>query len=81
MLTHPSWRDRDRKLQLDAGGAVDALAQQIRVAEVARVLLDHVQVDQPERHDLAVALWVNSSSRDGGDLDVGAGVTEPARGW
>jgi hypothetical protein len=39
---------------LDAGGAVDALAQQVGVAEVAGVLLDHVQVDQPQRHRLPV---------------------------
>jgi hypothetical protein len=25
--------------------------------------------------------WENVSSSDGGGLDVGAGVTEPARGW
>jgi len=37
-----------------ASGAVDLLAQQVGVAQVAGVLLDHVQVDQAERHDLAV---------------------------
>ena len=38
---------------LFAGGTVDALAQQVGVAHVAGVFLDHVQVDQPQRHDLA----------------------------
>ena len=40
--------------RLLAGGAVDLLAEQVGVAQVPRVLLDHVQVDQPQRHDLVV---------------------------
>jgi hypothetical protein len=39
--------------RLLARDAVGALAQQVGVAEVAGVLLDHVQVDQAQRHDLA----------------------------
>ncbi len=50
---------------LVAGHAVDALTDQIGVAVVARVLLDHVQVDPPDvaigatpliRHDIIEAL-------------------------
>ena len=37
-----------------AGGAVDALPQQVGVAQVTGVLLDHVQVDRAQRHQLAV---------------------------
>src|ERR1700722_6187817 len=37
-----------------ASGAVDLLALQVGVAQVAALLLHHVQEDQAERHDLAV---------------------------
>src|SRR6266568_152400 len=37
----------------EAGAAVDALAQQVGVAVVPRVLLDHVHVDPPERYLVA----------------------------
>src|SRR6266704_5937245 len=45
-------RPGDRLL---AGGAVDLLAEEVGVAQVPRVLLDHVQVDHPQRHHLVVA--------------------------
>src|SRR5215472_17327243 len=42
------WRGGQRRADLVAGHAVDALADQIGVPVVARVLLDHVQVDPPD---------------------------------
>ena len=39
---------------LFAGGAVDLLAKEVGVAEMPGVLLDHVQVDQAQRHELVV---------------------------
>ncbi len=44
-----------------ARGAVDAFAEQVRVAVVARVLLDHVQVDPPQRVVLARAGFVQTA--------------------
>ncbi len=39
---------------LFAGGAVDLLTEEVGVAEMPGVLLDHVQVDQAQRHELVV---------------------------
>ena len=57
-------RGSQGRADLVAGHAIDALAEQIRVAIVTRVLLDHVQVDPPDvaigaappkRHDIIEA--------------------------
>src|SRR4029077_16730634 len=54
-----------------AAGAADPLAEKAGVAQVQRVLLDHVQIDQAQRHDLAVVVqvlrigWLTSLSLGG----------------
>ncbi len=40
--------------RLFAGGTVDLLAEEVGVAEMPGVLLDHVQIDQAQRHELVV---------------------------
>jgi len=51
------WQPGDRPPLL-AAGAADPLAEKAGVAQVQRVLLDHVQIDQAQRHDLAVVVQV-----------------------
>ena len=67
-----------------AGHAVDALADQIGVAVVTRVLLDHVQVDPPdvavgaappERHDVIEAFAGHRGARRGDLAPVGVQVS------
>ena len=55
--------------RLFARGAVDAFAEEIRVAIVARVFLDHVQVDPPQGVVLAGAGFVETAP--------GHGLTRP----
>src|SRR5690606_29544187 len=47
---HVPARRRQRSLEVVAGGAVDLLPQDVRVARVPRRLLDHVDVDPAQRH-------------------------------
>src|SRR5580704_1846830 len=68
-----------RDPELYAGGAVDAFPDQVRVAVVAGVLLDHVDVD-PAEADVLLHEPAGVGRGSGGALLAGAGDLRPPGG-